>query len=115
MDGQQTQTTAQRTATPEISGVPSSNSPALDPAHQHHDAHHSRSDEKGGLEGDVYTKEVSSERSISHDIDPKYANGSQDIEAGEQEKPNKARVFYMRYRREIRIAIHAIILALFTG
>ena len=79
MEGQQAQATAQRTATPEISGAPSSNAPVSDPTHQNYDEHRSGSGEKGGLEGDVYTKEVQSEKSNSHDMDPKYANGSQDV------------------------------------
>lgn len=115
MEGQ-TQTGTQRSPTPEISGVQSSNSPALDTAYQQHpSADDSRSDEKG--QSDVYMKELQGEKSNSQDLDPnaKYANESQDVEGGEPEPQNRFRVFRMRYRRQIRIVMHAILFGLFTG
>ncbi|KAL1956272.1 hypothetical protein VTO42DRAFT_7445 [Malbranchea cinnamomea] len=119
MEGQ-TQTTSQQSASPEISGVQRSNSPTLDPAHQHHDAHHSRPDAKGH-DGEVCMKELQSEKSSSREsgrVNQSAAKNVKelgDVESGEQEPKNRLRVFRIQYRPQIRIAIHSIILALFTG
>lgn len=112
-----------RVPTPEISNIQPS-SPTLDPAHQHHDAHHinRQSIEKITGDGTVYTKEIAYDGSNgrSDDGDSREKPGDEkaavapggDEEAGATSGKSR---WLRRYRKQIRIAIHAVIWLLFTG
>ena len=114
-----------RAPTPEISSMKPT-SPTLDPAHQHHDAHHSNRqsiDEKGVGDGALYTKEIPFDTSNgqSDDGDSREkpadektaaaASGDEEAGAPSGGKPK----IWRRYRKQIRIAVHAVIWLLFTG
>ncbi|KAF3490520.1 solute carrier family protein [Arthroderma uncinatum] len=94
-------------------------SPTLNPAHQHHDAHHvhpTPNTEKPPVGGAI------SERGISNTSDPLHGSHEKhvvendgDVEGGRSLEEGNRRSIWSRYKKEIRIAIHLTIFLLFTG
>lgn len=94
-------------------------SPTLNPAHQHHDAHHVRESinaEKPAIGGTVTERGLSdTSHRIQSSTEKPIVENLSDVEGGQAVEEGSRRNIWARYKKEIRLAIHLAIWILFTG
>lgn len=102
-------------------GTPGANppAPALNPAHQHHDAHHVHqvmNDEKPIEDGAAAERGTSNTSGrITSSTEKPVVETTGDVESAQTSSEGGRRTIWSRYKKEIRLAVNLGIWLIFTG